>query len=154
MSRPFYAKPEDIEAQDRAVAELRKRMDLQCAVRLKLFAFPVTHQFIDAHGNRFGAKVITRTEALQVLERKGGYGIGKDRWQRMKAFVERKHWGLWIVLNADEHLWHCDAMSHDSVYQGGRWDRGDDKDREPMVTFRFHRWTDHGAMSSSSLPLW
>jgi hypothetical protein len=150
MSRPYYATPKDLERQERIVHQLRKRMPLKLVKRLN--EQPVTHQMILNDGTRVGAKVEWRKPSLQLMERWGGYGIGEDRWLRMKGFVDERAWALWFVIAAADHLWLCrDALDHDGTYWGGRWDRNDPKDQETMVSFRFRRWTDMGDLRGNSL---
>lgn len=152
--RPAYETIEDLAKEEGVARVLARRWNAE-AVKLKRF-YAVDYAFCrdEVVTTTFDGREVTRSLAAAfaeiktrsypwaALERLGGYAVSLEKWTAAQALSTMAGLPFIIAVCAAGDLRYAVAgdFSHDGVVYGGRSDRGDPSDKEPMILLRERRF--------------
>ncbi len=140
--RPLYERPEDI-ANERRLAELvASEWDVQ-PLKLKT-AYSVDYALTRAGRTLAFSEFKCRTYSMPQMDRMGGFMLSLHKWAAIKTLTDASGLPFVVVVGDGEgEVWHHRPtdFSHDGVAFGGRMDRGDHQDVEPVILLRMARFT-------------
>lgn len=139
--RQFYESPLNIE-RERAIAEAVAAQWESPAHKLKV-ASAVDYAFVRNARVVGFAECKAREYTMAKMQSWGGVMLSVHKWERMLALHKCTNLPvLFIVQDADGVIWwhHPTDFGHDGVMMGGRTDRGDSQDIEPVILLGSERF--------------
>jgi hypothetical protein len=153
-ARPAYETPQDL-ANEEGVARVLARRWSATALKLKRFypidyAFCREERYTTSHNGRpvlrstaaAFAEIKTRTYTWEQLDRLGGYALSLEKWSAAERLCSMAGLPFIVAVCAVGDLRYAVAgdFSHDGVTYGGRSDRGDPSDKEPLILLNVARF--------------
>jgi hypothetical protein len=146
VARPFYETKGQRKNEELIANYVADRWDCNL-VRMKS-AFPVDYMLrryshADEGESLAFAEIKHRQYTLDAIDQMGGLFVSLLKWGNAKNLCGIAACPLLVILRdgADETYWfRTDDFSHDGITFGGRTDRGDPQDCEPLITLRKERF--------------
>jgi hypothetical protein len=146
MVRPVYESAEDRKNQHEIGMAITEAWGYTC-LRLKRF-YPVDFAFRNGSEIRAFGEIKQRRKTLEQLDVHGGIYLGLDKWARAKLICNTAGVPFVYVVRNPAGIFYYrttvfdGSAAFDRLAMGGRLDRDDDQDIEPVVCFlskRFER---------------
>jgi hypothetical protein len=139
--RPFYESEKD-RSNERDVIRVAEAAWSAKAIKLKK-AYHVDYMLESSDGRKAFAEIKCRNYSLHGLNRLGGLFISLHKWVMARQMTEVCRVPLLVLLKTTDGYWYhaTEDFKHDGLSFGGRTDRNDWQDTEPVITLRSHRFT-------------
>jgi len=87
-------------------------------------------------------EVKCRKPTMEYMDERGGIFLSSFKWAQAKILCDACHVPFIFVVSAeDTKWWHVTKdFQHDGLVVGGRWDRNDERDEEPVILLRKGRF--------------
>ncbi len=139
--RPRYETSEDLEREVDVVRRLEERWKAE-AIKLPT-SYRLDYVFVrDGKEVRSFCEVKVRRYSWEEIDRMGGYMISLAKWTAAEAFCSISGLPFILAVSAAREIRFASirTFEHDGVVHGGRADRADWQDKEPMVLFSVARF--------------
>jgi hypothetical protein len=138
--RPFYETSSQRSNEELIARYVATRWDCKI-IRMKT-AFPVDYMLKRPSGSAF-AEIKHRDYSMDAMDRMGGVFISLLKWGTAKNLCEVAACPLIVIVRdglGGTYWYRTSDFSHDGIGYGGRTDRNDDQDCEPVVLLRKDRF--------------
>lgn len=140
MSRPIYESARDLGNEARVAQRISAAW--QCDVVKLKRAYAVDYALLTGRACRALCEIKVRSYSMERLGSMGGFMLSLHKWHEGQSLARAARVPFVIVVDADGELhWHSVNGEHDGLIFGGRSDRNDEQDVEPVVTLMPHRFT-------------
>ena len=140
--RPFYETPESLAREHETAIKVASTWN--CTPFKLPIKYGLDFAFVKAKNIVAFVELKTVTYTMDAYKRFGGYGISLHKWNAAKAICEisGKPFCL-IVETSDKKIWYAEYSKFEIMPTiiGGRNDRNDKQDNEPLViinTYNFN----------------
>ncbi len=140
-ARPLYETPENLEREADVVRRLEARWQAE-AIKLPI-SYKLDYVFVrDGKEVRSFCEIKVRRYTWEEIDRMGGYMISLAKWTAAESFCTISGLPFIVAVSAAGEIRFASirAFDHDGVVHGGRADRGDWQDKEPMVLLSVGRF--------------
>ncbi len=145
MSRPFYESMEDTLAEMSVAKIASARWD--CKLEKLKRAYPVDFAVVKNGKIVSFAEVKCRKYDMSKLDSMSGFMLSLHKWIAAKSLCRETGLPFILLVKANDGIWFMktDMFVNDGIVIGGRHDRGDDQDVEPVVLLKADkfRWLAH-----------
>jgi hypothetical protein len=139
MTRPFYESESDRSNEAQVAALISEAW--RCEVVKIKRAYVVDYALMTDRRCRALCEIKVRSYSMEALARMGGFMLSLHKYTHARALAAAARVLFVIVVHADDEVWwHGADGQHDGVTIGGRMDRNDAQDIEPVVMLRPERF--------------
>ena len=140
MSRPFYETKENTQ-QEKAVADFASRKWGCDFAKLKK-AYALDYAIIRDKKVISFAEIKCRNYNMDRLDSLGGFMLSLHKWLEAKNICQVSGVPFSLLIRTEDGIWwhKTEDFLNDSITIGGRYDRGDDQDVEPVVLLKSNRF--------------
>lgn len=137
--RPMYETEQNKTAELKVATIVCENKGLS-AVKLPK-AYPIDFMFLkDSHPYAF-AEVKVRSYTMEQMDRWGGFMLSLHKWATALNYSNIVHLNLIVIVEADGVIWYHKATGEiDGCAFGGRTDRNDEQDLEPVILLKMNRF--------------
>jgi hypothetical protein len=142
--RPIYETDADLERES-TVAEAFEKAWKAKAVKLPI-RYSLDFAFTRQDKVFAFAEIKTRKLPMAEMDRRGGYDLGFSKWIAAKQFNDASGLPFVLIVKLPDGLYYSmfgeghNSFKPDDIVMGGRVDRNDSQDIEPMVIIRAERF--------------
>lgn len=139
MTRPIYETDQSREAEARIAKTFAAFKSLHL-VKLK-FAYAVDYMLMGDTPKAF-MEVKERHYDMDTLDRWGGFMLSLHKWSIGNQYAKDAGIHFVVVVKTTDGIWyHVSKGEIDGVSYGGRTDRNDPDDMEPVILLKKNRFT-------------
>lgn len=140
MNRPLYETAENLK-QEKAVADFASRKWGCSFAKLKK-AYALDYAIIRDKKVVSFAEIKCRKYSMEKLDSMGGFMISLHKWIEAKNICQVSSVPFSLIIKTEDGVWlhKTEDFSNDGVIIGGRYDRGDSQDVEPVVLLKSDRF--------------
>lgn len=140
MNRPLYETADNLK-QEKAVADFASRKWGCSFAKLKK-AYALDYAIIRDKKVVSFAEIKCRKYSMEKLDSMGGFMISLHKWIEAKNICQVSSVPFSLIIKTEDGVWlhKTEDFSNDGVIIGGRYDRGDSQDVEPVVLLKSDRF--------------
>jgi hypothetical protein len=140
MSRPFYETNENIQ-QEKAVADFASRK-WDCSFSKLKKAYALDYAIIRDKKVISFAEIKCRKYSMDRLDSLGGFMISLHKWLEAKNICQISDVPFSLLIRTEDGIWWHKTQDflNDGISIGGRFDRNDAQDVEPVVLLKSNRF--------------
>lgn len=142
MNRPLYESPQDVENERRVADKIAVAWN--CTVSRLKRAYPVDYAIFTESKCRAFAELKCRRYTMAQLDSMGGFMLSMHKWAEARSLCNAAGVPFVVIVeDADGAVWwhRTTTFGNDGIVLGGRTDRGDDQDVEPVILLKASRFT-------------